>query len=127
MKTFVAAIGLLFFSGTLIANEVTSIEDNAYVRLYKEWVELDKNDLQRVQALELQAQRNYQRGQLLLQKQAISMEAFEELETKYRVMKLSTERQEMKIRESDARLSVVRSRVAAGLTDIPLCTRPSDR
>lgn len=102
------------------------MEENAYVRLYSEWVELDRNDLLRFEAIAINEALRYKIGQELVAKNNMSLEEFTARETRYKLSLLTVERQKIKIRESQARLSVVKGRVGAGLTDIPICSRPSD-
>ena len=104
----------------------SELDKNAYVRLYTEWVELDKNNLERLRAIARNADAKLQRARILYPKMTITLEELQDKETAYELARLTVVRQEIKIRESEDRLAVVRSRVAAGILDIPLCSRPGD-
>lgn len=116
------ALGLL----SQVSSGSESIDNNVYVRLYQEWVNMDRADVNRMKALEVQAQRDFARAQQLLPNNNISQEEYEELQTRLRLATLSVARQEIRVNEALARLDIVKSRAAAGLVDIPICGRPSD-
>src|SRR5688572_22971801 len=119
MKFVFASLICLFVSRSGFAVAANSLDENAYVKLYTEWVNLDKLALERNKALAVVAQDHFRRAQILLSKEAISQQEYVELEQAAVVADLEVKGSEIKIREAENRLSVVKSRVAAGLTDIP--------
>ena len=106
--------------------DLGDINQNAYVQLYEKWVELDHNQVKRLEVLKANVHLELVRGERLAAQKVITQEEFEDIQTRYDLAILTLERQRIKIKESEARLSIVKSKVAAGMTDIPICVRPMD-
>lgn len=125
---FLASFLLLALSSFALADipESADIENNAYVKLYQEWLEMDLNQVDRLEAITANTKLDLDRGTRLAEKKVISLEELEDLQLKYKLALLTLERQQMKIRESEARLSIVKAKVASGVGDIPICIRPMD-
>lgn len=125
---FLASFLLLALSSFALADipESADIENNAYVKLYREWLEMDLNQVDRLEAITANTKLDLDRGTRLAEKKVISLEELEDLQLKYKLALLTLERQQMKIRESEARLSIVKAKVASGVGDIPICIRPMD-
>lgn len=107
-------------------DEVTDMNNNAYVKLYEQWVALDHNQVERLELIRENAELDLRRGQKLAETKVITQDELEDLQMKYRLAEITLKRQQLKILESEARLSIVKSKVAAGMTDIPICVRPMD-
>jgi len=107
-------------------DEVTDLNNNAYVKLYEQWVALDHNQVERLELIRENAELDLRRGQKLAETKVITQDELEDLQMKYRLAEITLKRQQLKILESEARLSIVKSKVAAGMTDIPICVRPMD-
>lgn len=106
--------------------DLGDINQNAYVQLYEKWLELDHNQVDRLEVLKTNVHGELVRGQRLAAQKVITQEELEDIQTRYDLAVLTLERQRIKIKESEARLSIVKSKVAAGMTDIPICVRPMD-
>jgi|688.fasta_scaffold90305_3 multidrug resistance efflux pump len=125
---FLASFLFLALSTLALADipESADIENNAYVKLYREWLEMDFNQVERLEAIAENTKLDLDRGTRLAEKKVISLEELQDLQLKYKLAVLTLERQQMKIREAEARLSIVKSKVASGVGDIPICIRPMD-
>ncbi|NBX92981.1 MAG: hypothetical protein EBQ85_07095 [Proteobacteria bacterium] len=123
-----AAFLLVIFSCSSFSDvsEIADIENNAYVKLYEQWLAMDHNQVERLVAIRDNTKLELDRGIKLAEKKVITQDELEDLQLKYRLAVLTLERQELKIRESEARLSIVKSKVASGVGDIPICVRPMD-
>lgn len=108
------------------APDLGDINQNAYVQLYEKWLELDHNQVERLEVLKANVHLELVRGERLAAQKVITQEELEDIQTRYDLAVLTLERQRIKIKESEARLSIVKSKVAAGMTDIPICVRPMD-
>lgn len=131
MKTLsYLAVLFMMSSGLSYADEpieaTNDLANNAYVQLYEQWLALDHNQVQRLELIRENLLIDLKRAQKLAETKVISMEELEDKETKYRLSELTLKRQQVKIKEAEARLSIVKSKVAAGMTDIPICIRPMD-
>jgi multidrug resistance efflux pump len=102
------------------------LANNAYVQLYEQWLALDHNQVERLELIRQNLLIDLKRAQKLAETKVMTHEELEDKETKYRLAELTLKRQQVKIKESEARLSIVKSKVAAGMTDIPICIRPMD-
>jgi len=124
------ALGLILGFGALaFANPTSPIDDlsnNAYVQLYEQWVALDHNQMERLEVIKKNAEIDLRRGEKLFEQKVVTLEELQDLQLKYRLAEITLDRQDLKIKESEARLSIVKSKVAAGMTDIPICVRPMD-
>ena len=124
------ALGIILgFSALTYANPSNPIDDlehNAYVKLYEQWVALDHNQVERLEVIKKNAELDLERGQKLFEQKVVTLEELQDLQLKYQLAIITLQRQELKIKESEARLSIVKSKVAAGMTDIPICVRPMD-
>ena len=107
-------------------DEVIDLNNNAYVKLYEQWVALDHNQVERLELIRENAGLELRRGQKLAETKVITQDELEDLQMKFRLAEITLKRQQLKILESEARLSIVKSKVAAGMTDIPICVRPMD-
>ncbi|NBT57644.1 hypothetical protein EBT16_02555 [bacterium] len=116
------ALGLNSFANV----PVDELENNAYVQLYEQWLALDHNQVERLKEVKRLAQLKLERGQKLHEQKVVTLEEVQELEVAYNLATLTLQRQQIKINEAQARLSIVKSKVAAGMTDIPICIRPMD-
>ncbi|NDG26329.1 MAG: hypothetical protein EB120_04030 [Proteobacteria bacterium] len=116
-----AAFLLVIFSCSSFSDvsEIADIENNAYVKLYEQWLAMDHNQVERLVAIRDNTKLELDRGIKLAEKKVITQDELEDLQLKYRLAVLTLERQELKIRESEARLSIVKSKVASGVGDIP--------
>jgi hypothetical protein len=114
----------LAFSET--APDLGDITQNAYVQLYEQWLALDHNQISRLEVIKRNTHLELVRGQRLVDQKVITEEQFEDIQTEYDLAVLTLDRQRIKVKESEARLSIVKSKVAAGMTDIPICGRPFD-
>ncbi|MFM8269367.1 MAG: hypothetical protein ACKN9V_04190 [Pseudomonadota bacterium] len=126
LERFVYALFLgLSFVG--FANSpIDDLANNAYVQLYEQWVALDHNQVERLEVIKKKAEIDLRRGEKLHETKVVTADELEELQTKYQLSVITLQRQQLKIKESEARLSIVKSKVAAGVTDIPICVRPMD-
>ena len=106
--------------------DLGDLNQNAYVQLYEQWLELDHNQIERLEVLKNNAHLELTRGQRLAEQKVMTQDELEDLQMKYQLAILTLDRQKIKIKESEARLSIVKSKVAAGMTDIPICLRPMD-
>ena len=106
--------------------DLGDINKNAYVQLYEKWLELDHNQVERLEVLKANVHLELVRGERLAAQKVITQDELEDIQTRYDLAVLTLERQKIKIKESEARLSIVKSKVAAGMTDIPICVRPMD-
>lgn len=127
-STFVFTCILLMASSAFRSQAETpnDLENNAYVQLYEQWLALDHNQVERLEVIRENLFHDFQRGQQLAKTKVITAQELEDLELKYRLSELTLKRQQIKIKEAQARLSIVKSKVAAGMTDIPICIRPMD-
>lgn len=108
------------------ATDLGDINQNAYVQLYEQWLALDHNQIGRLEVIKRNVHLELVRGQRLAEQKVITQEQFEDIQTRYDLAILTLDRQRIKVKESEARLSIVKSKVAAGMTDIPICGRPFD-
>ncbi|NBW99302.1 hypothetical protein EBR03_06990 [bacterium] len=122
--TTLFSLSLLSWGDTV--DELNEISNNAYVKLYEQWVALDHNQVTRLELIKENAHIELVRGEKLAQQKVITADELEDLQLKYKLALVTLERQQLKIKESEARLSIVKSKVAAGMTDIPICVRPMD-
>jgi multidrug resistance efflux pump len=116
----------LSLSGISPAEETNDLANNAYVKLYEQWLALDHNHVERLSVVRDNLLLDLERGKRLAEKKVITEDELLDLEMKYRLAELTLKRQQLKITEAEARLSIVKSKVAAGMTDIPICIRPMD-
>jgi len=119
-------LGLCFPLWNARAEAPNDLANNAYVQLYEQWLALDHNQVERLELIRENVFQDWERGKKLAEKQVMTEQELQDLETKYRLAELTLKRQQMKIKEAEARLSIVKSKVAAGVTDIPICIRPMD-
>lgn len=105
---------------------IDSLENNAYVKLYEQWVALDYNQIERLEVIKEKAAVDLRRGEKLHEQKVVTADELEDLQLKFQLAEITLQRQQLKIKESEARLSIVKSKVAAGVTDIPICVRPMD-
>ncbi len=124
------ALGLILGFGALAfansTNPIDDLESNAYVKLYEQWVALDHNQVERLEVIKKNAEIDLRRGEKLFEQKVITLEELQDLQLKFQLAEITLVRQDLKIKESEARLSIVKSKVAAGMTDIPICVRPMD-
>lgn len=120
---FISGSGLAFSETTPDLGDITQ---NAYVQLYEQWLALDHNQISRLEVIKRNTHLELVRGQRLVDQKVITEEQFEDIQTRYDLAVLTLDRQRIKVKESEARLSIVKSKVAAGMTDIPICGRPFD-
>lgn len=125
MHFLFVVLGILL-SATSPAEQPNELENNAYVKLYEQWLALDHNQVERLELIQENLRIDLERGKRLAEQKVITQEELENLEVKYRLSELTLKRQQLKITEAEARLSIVKSKVAAGVTDIPICIRPMD-
>lgn len=116
------AFGLLSFADS----PIDSLENNAYIKLYEQWVALDYNQVERLEIIKEKAAVDLRRGERLFEQKVVTADELEELQLKFHLAEITLQRQQLKIKESEARLSIVKSKVASGVTDIPICVRPMD-
>jgi len=120
----IALISPLGFADAI--DEITDLNNNAYVKLYEQWVTLDHNQMERLEVIKKNTEIDLRRGEKLAETKVITQEELEDLQLKHQLADITLRRQEIKIKESEARLSIIKSKVAAGMTDIPICVRPMD-
>ncbi|MBI1861158.1 MAG: hypothetical protein HYR96_09605 [Deltaproteobacteria bacterium] len=124
MRNLLFILGIVLVTGHsswLPGDTVPSVEASPYIELYKLRIAQAEANLHRQEALSVLAKGKLERGRLLIEKKAMSLEEYDTRVSDSAVAEADVELAKRKLEESKAYFRVVEALVKRGVT-IPLCT-----